>query len=98
MQLLVVRGTIELAVCLSGYRGERLGVDLHRDVDIFYASANGPRKASRAVRADANGIDAYAEALGDVGCRVRTDLSAVVGTVGEQDDDLALRLAILKAR
>ena len=97
VQLLVVRGTIELAVCLSGYRGKRLGVDLHRDVDVFYASAHGPRIGGRAVCADADGIDAYAEALRDVGRRVGAYLSAVVSAVRKQNDDLALRLTILES-
>ena len=98
MQLLIVCGAIELAISLAGNRGECLRIYLNGNVDIFNASADWIGIASRSVCADANGIDTYSETLRDVGCRVGTYLSAVVGAVCKQDDDLALRLTVLESR
>ena len=98
MQLLVVRGAVELAVRLAGNRGKRLRVYFNGNVLIFYATTDWKGIRSRAICADADGVDAYAEALRDVGRRVGTDLSTVVRAVGKQDDDLALGLAVLEAR
>ena len=50
-----------------------------------------------ALSAYADGVDADAEGLGDFSSGDGVDVSAVVGAVGQQDDDFGLGLGVLDA-
>lgn len=94
-QLGVVGGTIELSFCGISYGLQRAFVNLNRYVEIFDVTSDIHGVARCAIGSDADGVDTYAEAACYLGCRLRRYVACVVGTVGEQDDDLGLGLGVL---
>ena len=97
LQLGIVGGAIEVAISGTGNVLERLGVDLHRHVDVLNASRCGHRVRCHLVGSHTDGVDSDAEALGYLGCRHRRNVTGVVAAVGQEDDHLALGLGVLQS-